>query len=220
MSNVVFKFDKDKDLWNIWETCNASSSWHDFKKTLPQHFLDMCGGKEFNECKAKLESYRKKMHDSGLVDIFAKAVQDAWDKINNEFFIRLEKIMKNPICSEKFEGFPTTVVRCPYNYKDYSFMISFFRDIPHVLNTCGHEIMHIQFHNTYWNQVEKEIGKTKTADLKEALTVLLNLEFRDLWFVDDRGYEPHQELRKFISEEWKEAPDFDVLIEKCIRYLK
>ena len=80
--------------------------------------------------------------------------------------------------------------------------------------------MHIQFHNTYWPKIEKQIGKEKTADLKEALTILLNLEFKDLWFVRDEGYEIHQELRKFIEKEWKENPDFDILMKKCVEYLK
>jgi len=220
MSKVTFKFDKEKDLWNIWETCNSSSSWHNFKKTVPSRFLEMCEGKEFSECRKKLSEYTKKMHNSGLIEIFVKAVQEAWNKINDEFFKRLERIMKHPICSENFMGYITTVIRCPYDEKEPSFMISFFRDLTHVLCTSGHEIMHIQFHNIYWKKIEKEIGKEKTADLKEALTVLLNLEFQDLWFVDDIGYEPHQKLRKFIEEEWKKEPDFDILIKKCIKYLK
>jgi len=220
MPKVTFKFDKEKDLWNIWETCNSSSRWHNFKKTLPSHFLEMCEGKEFSECRDKLSEYREKMYNSGLIEIFVKAVQEAWNKINDKFFKRLEKIMKHSICFENFTGYVTTVTRCPYDYEEPSFMVSFFRDIAHTLNTSGHEIMHIQFHNTYWEEIEKEIGKEKTADLKESLTVLLNLEFRDLWFVDDIGYEPHQELRKFIEEEWKKKPDFDILMKKCKKYLK
>jgi hypothetical protein len=32
MPKVIFKLDKEKDLFNIWETCNKSSSWYDHKK--------------------------------------------------------------------------------------------------------------------------------------------------------------------------------------------
>jgi hypothetical protein len=99
-------------------------------------------------------------------------------------------------------------------------MVSFFRDLASALNTCGHELLHIQFHNLYWNQVENQIGEKKTSDLKEALTVLLNLEFKDLWFVEDKGYEIHKELRKFITDEWKKEKDFRILLDKCINYLK
>ena len=80
--------------------------------------------------------------------------------------------------------------------------------------------MHLYFHRFYWKNIEKEIGKEKTGDLKEALTVLLNLEFKDLWFVEDEGYEEHKELREFITQEWKNNKDFEKLLEKCVEYLK
>ena len=80
--------------------------------------------------------------------------------------------------------------------------------------------MHLYFHKFYWNKIETEIGKEKTGDLKEALTILLNLEFKDLWFVEDLGYESHKELRNFIMEKWKEEKDFETLLDKCVEYLK
>ncbi len=220
MPKVIFKFDKEKDIYNIWETCNKDSSWYNFKKTMHTNFLEICEGKEFEECKKELEEYRAKMHDSGLIEIFVDSIQKAWDKINDEFFKRLEKITKRKFKFEKVNAYITTVIRCPYNYEEPSFMISFFRDLLSALSICGHELFHIQFHNTYWDDVEKQIGKEKTADLKEALTVLLNLEFKDLWFVEDRGYDPHKKLRNFIAEEWKNENDFERLLERCVEYLK
>ena len=62
---------------------------------------------------------------------------------------------------------------------------------------------------TEWEQV-----------LKEALTVLLNLEFKDLWFIEDEGYKKHKELREFIAQEWKKEKDFEKLLKKCVKYLK
>jgi len=220
MPKVIFRFDKEKDLWNIWETCNESSPWYNHKKNVSSTFLDICGGKEFNECKKELEDYRTKMYNSGMIEIFVKAMQEAWNKINEEFFKRLERITKRKFKFEKVSAYITTVMRCPYDFEEPYFMFSFFRDLASAINTCGHELLHIQFHNTYWPKIEKQIGKEKTGDLKEALTVLLNLEFRDLWFVDDRGYEPHKELRQFIEKQWTKKKDFDVLMKKCVSYLK
>ena len=114
----------------------------------------------------------------------------------------------------------TTVGICPYDPDEPSFMFSLFYSLPSTLQTCGHEIMHLYFHRFYWETITKKVGKDKTADLKEALTVLLNLEFKDLWFAEDKGYEPHQTLRKFIEKEWKKKKDFNVLMEKCVKYLK
>jgi len=153
--------------------------------------------------------------------LIIESFQKAWNKINDEYFKRLKKIMKHQFKFKQVNAYVTTVTRCPYNsYEKPWFMFSFFRDIPNALKTCGHELMHIHFHNTYWPEIEKKIGKEKTSDLKEALTVLLNLEFRDLWFVPDIGYSSHKKLREFIRKEWKKKKDFDVLLDKCVEYLK
>ncbi len=217
---VIFKFDREKDIYNIWETCNKASSWYDHKKNVSKNYLEICEGKKFDDCKDELKKSKEGMYKSGFIELYTNSIQEAWNKINKEYFERLKKIMKKPICSKNFTGYITTMVRCPYNYKDSSFMVSFFRPLLNVLCTTGHEIMHIQFHNTYWEKAEKQIGKNKTADLKESLTALLNLEFKDLWFVDDIGYEPHKELRELIVKEWKKKPDFDILMNKYVKYLK
>jgi hypothetical protein len=99
-------------------------------------------------------------------------------------------------------------------------MVNAFGTIPGALNTMGHELLHFHFFEHYWNKIEKQIGNNKTDDLKEALTVLLNLEFKDLWFKYDQGYSNHQELRKFISQQWKKKKDFNLLLKKCVEYLK
>ena len=63
--------------------------------------------------------------------------------------------------------------------------------------------MHLYFHKFYWDDVEEQIGKEKTGNLKESLTILLNLEFKDLWFDTDYGYKEHKELRNFIEKQWR-----------------
>ncbi len=80
--------------------------------------------------------------------------------------------------------------------------------------------MHLYFHKFYWKKVESQIGKEKTSDLKEALTILLNAEFKDLWFFKDEGYKVHKNLREFILSELEKEKDFEKLLEKCINYLK
>jgi len=221
MPEVIFKFDKEKDLWNIWDTCNFESKWSDdFTRGISPELILLCKGKKFKDVKDKLKKCRKKMYSSKLIPIITKVFNECWKNVNNEFFERLEKIMKKPFCCNKVTAYLTSVRRCPYNYKkeDAYFFVQLFNGIPNAMKTSGHEIMHIQFHNAYWPQIEKQIGKEKTADLKEALTVLLNLEFKDLWLVKDEGYSSHQKLREFIEKEWKKEPDFDILLEKCVEY--
>jgi hypothetical protein len=217
MPKVIFKFDKEKDLWNHWHKSNWKSSWANFKGH-PQ-IKKICKGKKFDECKKKLSYHLLKLQNSNLIQIEINSLKQAWEAIEKEFFKRMNKLMKN-----KFNGniiaYLTTLGVCPYNPDEPSFMFSLFYSLPHQLKTCGHEIMHLYFHKFYWKKIESKIGKQKTEDLKEALTVLLNLEFKDLWFSKDKGYTPHQELRKFICNEWEKEKDFERLLEKCIKKLK
>lgn len=218
---VKFVFDKEKDLYNIWQTCNKGNMFApDLKKSLNSETVSICENKKFEDCREVLEKKFDGMYASKLIPIIVKSANDSWKTVNDEFFRRLKKVMKKPIYRQSFTGYLTTMPRCPYNLGDNSFMFGFFSSIPQIMATAGHEIMHLQFHNTYWNEVEKEIGNKKTSDLKEALTVLLNIEFRGLWYAPDKGYEMHKELRDFIAKEWEKKKDFDILMKKCLNYLK
>ena len=217
MVKVEFLFDKEKDLWNNWHKSNWKSSWMDFN--INPKVKRICEGKKFEECKDELLEYLSKLQNSKIIKINIKSVEEAWRDIEERFFKRMNKIMKNEFKKNIF-AYLTTLGICPYDSNEPSFMFSLFYPLPKALQTCGHEIMHLYFHRFYWDKVEKQIGKEKTADLKEALTVLLNLEFKDLWFVEDRGYESHQKLREFIKEKWEEEKDFEKLLDKCIKHLK
>ena len=217
MSKVIFKFDKDKDLWNNWHKCNWKSSWHNFN--INPKLKEICKNKKLEEIKDELVEYLTPLWNSGLIEIEIDSIKKAWEKIEDEFFKRMNKIMKKEF-EDNVIGYLTTLGICPYDPDEPSFMFSLFYPLPMQLSICGHEIMHLYFHKFYWNDVEKKIGKEKTGDLKEALTVLLNVEFRDLWFTRDRGYDSHKDLRKFILDEWNKEKDFEKLLDKCVAYLK
>ena len=223
MVKVIFKFDKERDLWNNWDTVNYISPWNkelNFNK-IPL-LNELCKNKTFEECKQDLERFYKKIHNSFLIEEVRRSFQESWDKINEEFFKRLEKITGNKFPFEVVMAYLTTQLRCPYDPKKGNFIVSIFSNIPKTLKTSGHELMHLDFHNNNWKEIEEKIGKEKTADLKEALTVLLNLEFKDLWFVKDEGKpnREQQKLRSFIKEEWLKEKNYKSLLEKCVIYLK
>lgn len=210
-------YDKERDIWNNWYQCNRVNSWSKYKP--PQEVIKICKDKKLEECKEDLNVYLSKAYNSKIINLDVKLLQEAWDSISDEFFERMDKLMKNKF-DKDIIAYLTTLGICPYDQDEPSFMFSLFYSLPHQLKTCGHEIMHLYFHQFYWERVEDKIGKEKTGDLKEALSVLLNVEFRDLWIVEDTGYETHKELRDFIVDNWIKEKDFDILISKCIDYLK
>jgi hypothetical protein len=221
---VIFKFDKEKDLWNIWDTCNAKAQYGgNWTKSVTSNIYQMCHKKSLAQCKKELAKTMKHIHDNRITSITARLFNEAWKEIAEEYFKRLEKIMKSPFCSKKVTAYLTTAGRFPYNpnKKNPSFYVGFFGSPASILHTAGHELMHIQFHNSkYWKICEKEIGRKETMDLKEALTVLLNWEFHDLWIIQDNGYPNHVELRKSISLQWEKEKDFDKLIDNSIIWIK
>lgn len=217
MPKVIFKFDKREDWFNYWHKTNYMC--HGGKSSIPRDAIRICKGKKFEACKKELEKSTSKIQNSKVIPLFINASGKYWRTIEKEFFKRMDKLMKNKF-NQNIKAYLTTLGICPYNPGEPSFMFTVFSTPFHFLRICGHEIMHLYFHKFYWNRVEKEIGNKKTEDLKEALTVLLNHEFRDLWFVDDEGYDKHKELREFIEKTWKKNKDFDKLMDKCVKHLK
>lgn len=217
---VTFKFDKEKDAWNIWDKCNRQSSFgNDWSKSFSPKLIEICKGKKFEKCKKDILELNNKFYDSGFIDVFLAGLRKLWAKREKEFFKRLENITGKKY-NQKLTCYVTTIGICPYDLDNGWFMCSAFNSFPGALSTCGHEIMHFHFHKYNYPSIEKKIGNKKTADLKEALSILLNLEFKDLFFSQDKGYPNHQELRKFIFEQWKKEQNYDKLLEKCVEYLK
>ena len=108
MPKVVFKLDKEKALYNLWETCNQDSSYgHDFKKHLNKTTRDICEGKDYQKVKKELYKKWRDLFSSKLVTIALKSANETWREINNEYFKRLEKIMNKPIYTNSFTGYIT-----------------------------------------------------------------------------------------------------------------
>ena len=58
-------------------------------------------------------------------------------------------------------------------------------------------------------------------DIKESLTVLLNLEFSDLMHnYEDKGYHPHQEIRALIKQYWEQHHDLTKVLDLVVEDLK
>jgi hypothetical protein len=223
-SKVIFKFDKEKDLHNIWETCNKGKGYgYDFTKHMPKEIVNICKGKKFSECKPKLKKIFDSIYKNPVVKDIEDYLNNSWKNIEKEYFNKLEKLTKRKFPLKIVYAYLTSASRCPYNYdkRNPSFYAQIFNSIPNNLMIAGHELMHIHLHNTdWWERVKRQIGQEKTHDLKEALTELLNLEFRTLWIVDDKGYPNHIQLREFIKKEWKKEKNFDKLTDNCIKWIK
>ncbi|MCW8965940.1 MAG: hypothetical protein OQK82_04520, partial [Candidatus Pacearchaeota archaeon] len=141
-----FQFDKEKDLYNIWETCNEKSDYgYDFKKNVTQNILDICEDKSYKVCRKELQKTMDSFYKNYLINRTLEAFQKSWKDIEKEYFGRLEKITKRKITFEEINVYLTTAGRCPYNPhgKPLHFFVNFFANIPHALVISGHELMHL-----------------------------------------------------------------------------
>ena len=220
MAKVKFLFDAERDCFNHWRICNEPEKYgNNLEGKISKKLMEIARGKKFQECKNDILLFNKGIYESELIQVFLEALEKAWIGIEEVFFKKLENITGVKF-EEDLTCYITTAFRCPYNADENSFMVSLFSSIPNSLKNCGHEILHIHFHKNYFEKVEKELGNEKAHILKEALTVLLNEEFKGLWFSYDEGYLKHKELRDFISERWRQDKNFEKLILDGVSFLK
>lgn len=221
---INFKIDMNKDFENYYEAVNTKEHYgkKDWDKGMSKHIKKLIGNKNREEaCKSSLFYFQKSYEKyNKYFTLFLKQVEGYWKLIEEEFFKRIEKITSRKFPPDEFTVYLTTIFRCPYDYKEKWFMISFLQHPLFCAKIIAHELMHFHFIHYNWESIEKQIGENKTNDLKEALTVLLNLEFRDLFFFEDRGYKGHKRLREFIIKTWKKERNYDKLLNKCVEFLK
>jgi len=222
MTKVTFVFDKEKDLRNNHFAVNFVSPFEPKRKFNQFSPLDCCKGKKFGECSKIIGEFHKKLYDSPLIESVKDAFQNAWDIISEQFFKRLDDMTGKKFPFKEVKVYLTTQTLTPYDSKEGNYYVSIWNNISHALKTSGHELMHLHFHKYDWEGIENQLGKDKTNSLKEALTVLLNVEFKDLWFISDKGKanEKQQKLREFIKKEWIQEKNYNSLLLKCVNYLK
>lgn len=222
MPEVVFKFDIERDAKNYFSAANDTNTYGlDFTKYLRLDVLERLKGKKWDGVKDYMINFLKNGYnkDGKEWKKKLKQVKKSWKKIEKSYFKRLEKITKHKIYTNRFICYITTTVKCPYFKKENAFMIGILNSVENILKTIAHEIMHLQFHYYFEDDLRKKISYEKFHDLKEALTVLLNIEFKDLQIGEDKGYLQHKKFREFIISEWEKQKDFEILLDKCIGFL-
>lgn len=222
MPNVKFVFDKEKDIWNIWDKINNPPRGFNPEKNFPKNMYENVINKTLKEATPFIEKRQEKLYNSGFINIKTKSLQSAWDLINDEYFNRLEKLTGNKFDAENITAYIHTMGPSPYNCNKNNawFMVNFNSSLIRGLGTCAHELIHFDFHYNDWEDMEEKVGKINTWDIKEGLTELLNFEFLDLYLSKDIGYPIHDKLREFISQEWKKEKDYHKLLDKCMNYIK
>lgn len=217
---IKFYYDKEKDIENILNTLN-SDIFKTKRGLIPKELVNACQNKSKDEARNELQRILNDFQDLILVKELVKVFSDAWKAIEVEYFNLLKIIFNKTLKEKEIKGFLTQSGMCPYNPDNNKpfFMVYIFQSIPSAMMNIAHEVMHVYFHWLY-GDLEKELGEEKFNILKESITILLDLEFKDLLIVNDRGYDSHKELRELISRVWKTKKSFNDVLTESINYLK
>lgn len=201
---VNFTYNKEKDVWCLLNkgksSNNSQNSTQQYQQLVEKHGENPTAG----TTTVFVDDYitENKINISGRMKDFQKD----WENISADFQKRAEVIFNISLPSD-ITAYLTINSRCPYSIQENSFYVSLQS------NQAKRIVMHELWHFYTWyglgTDQEEKLGKQKYNDLKEALTVLLNVECKDLLpeGVVDTGYPQHQEIRQKILEYWKKDRD-------------
>lgn len=115
-----------------------------------------------------------------ITNLVIKVCQLVLDEEKQNIIDLSQKIYQKPFPFEKITVYITTFPICPYNYKDYWFMISRNNSIAGFINTAKHELNHFMFYYYYSDKlIQLKVSQEKREKLKEALAIFSNPEGND-----------------------------------------
>jgi len=201
-----FTYNRDKDVWCLLNKGKSSNNSQTATKVY-EELVAAEGNDPTPEAVSKfIDAHiaNKGIDIPGLITKF----ENDWSAVADEYHKRAERVFGKTL-SQDVTAYLTVNTRCPYSIENNFFFVS-------VLNasarkTIMHELWHFYTWQRFGSDYEARLGKQKYNDIKEALTVLLNIECTDLLpeGVTDTGYPQHKELREKIVTIWKDTKDIE-----------
>jgi hypothetical protein len=210
---LVFKPSLFSDVWNWQEVANHSGSYgQNWRANWPKD-LTLKDARDKKKMRAYLQ---KKYYKKNAVKLYTEWLQVVVEpKVIEDIVF---KITGRKVPFKEVLVTPTTNGRCPYDPTDGMFFIHYGSSPSWIYQTAAHECMHFVVHKFYWKKMRHaNLSQEQAHDIKEALTVLLNPEFKRRWGKQENGYPNHQNLRKDIERIAIKTKNFDEIIEKTIK---
>jgi len=221
--NLDFKYNLKKDAENFITVAKIK------KIEKNSFFLEE---KKFFIYKLYFEKYNQNFNKDKLIDFIKnyikenkidinreiKRIKNKWFPVNRIFLERAEKIFKTKLPQKQITVYLTVSDICGYNINDSYFFVTLGSQ--HSNLTIMHELWHFYTWEVCGREFKKKniISKEQYYDIKESLTEILNLEFKDLLGnVKDKGYLPHQEIRKKIRRHWSKEKDIRKVVENLLK---
>lgn len=217
---IIIKLDLEKDAWNWWNGCNKISHGVDWKTKINSNLRKEIVGKTQKDAYSFLIPYLENIYKNLNIDSYINDIQKGFSKNQSKIFERMHKVTNRPIYRDTFICFLTSFPRFPYNYEKGYIWISNKRPLDFQISVFIHELLHFQYFAYFGEKVWDELGPDMHEGIKEAMTIILNEEFKDITPVSHEGYEIYRDLSKKLLEIWGKTENMDKFIEKTIKELK
>lgn len=198
---VTFKYDRKKDVWCLLSFGKSSQNSPNPTKTYEQ-LVAFAGENPSDDMVSKFIDRYITENNIDIREYVAKYQTD-WDTVSEKYQKVAERVFDVSLVDD-VTAYLSINRRCPYNTEQNFFFVP----VPATLQRkiAMHELWHFYTWYKFGIIWEEKIGRQKYNELKEALTVLLNVECGELMpvGVSDLGYPQHQELRNKILRIWSE----------------
>ena len=203
-----FCYDKEKDTWCLLNkgksSNNSPAPTNVYSELIDKYGIDP----DVQKVSLFIDEYLKeKGYD--INDLILKCEKD-FNNISSSFEQIAERVFNVQLNTE-ITVYLTINNRCPYSIEEKWFFVSISQNT--VIKTLMHELWHFYTWEKFGTSEVSRLGVKKYNDIKEALTVLLNVECKDLLPEGsvDTGYSQHQELRQRILDLWSKEKDIQKL---------
>ncbi|MCX6822465.1 MAG: hypothetical protein NTX91_00510 [candidate division SR1 bacterium] len=217
MTNIKLTYHKGTDISNRREACNRKTQSSTWKKAMTDEIYNAIRGKERKDASSIILEHIDKNYGTVDMEKYEMQLSLSLEKNKDVYIKKMETLTKQPFLYDEITCYLTTLARCPYNREKGLIRLWYKAQDP--VRVFLHEILHFQFHQRYRdNPKVKLLSKEQFEDLKESLTFLLNIEFKEYIEFPDYGYPQHQELRKQLEDYRLSQPENERDFEKLIDY--
>lgn len=220
MPKIKIKLNIEKDAWNWWHACNKISHGVDWKMNIEPSIRNKITGKTQKEAYLFLLPYLKEKYQNLEIKKYIKDLQNEVDQNQGKIFERMEKVTNRPIYRNEFICFLTSFPRFPYDYEKGYVLISNKKSLNDQFSIFVHELLHFQYFAYFGEKIWDALGAKMHGEIKEAMTIILNDEFKDLIEEKDEGYEIYRNLSKKLLKIWRKTKNMDDFIDEVIKELK
>lgn len=209
---INFKYDEDRDIDCLLSKGPGSTNSPGEQTVTYQKLLN--SGADIND-REQVRNFVRKFITDNNININQNLAIDTenWLKIEPKFANIAEKVFGLKL-DDNITAFLTITGRFPYG-TDYFYVSA--KSTEKTNNISTHELWHFYTWKKFGYQQEI-IGDIKYNDIKESLSVILNIECKELLGdKPDLGYPQHKELRERILEMWNQEQNIEKIWNELIK---